>query len=214
MLDRPGLRGGPADDVHRRLRDRRRRPGARPPVRGDVLLPGGRGRGRAGRRATHDPGRATSCSPASAASTGSTTPAPSASAGSRRRRPSRRPATPTAGSPTLEAVRGGAAMRMSTVRVVVVGGTRAIGLEIVKHYAAAGPGGRPHRPDAGERRGRGRRVRSAGTSGASTFDLAEPARRSPPPWPTSGRSSGSPSSPSTATRTRSPTTTSTGRSGW
>ena len=35
--------------------------------------------------------------------------------------------------------------------VVVVGGTRAIGLEIVKHYAAAGRRGRPHRADARER---------------------------------------------------------------
>ena len=62
---RPRVRRRPADDVHGRLRARRRRPGARPSVRGDVLLPVGRDRGRARRPAVHDPGRATSCSPAS-----------------------------------------------------------------------------------------------------------------------------------------------------
>ena len=50
---RPGLRRGSRDDVHRRLRARRRRPAARPPVRGGVLLPRGRDRGRARRPALH-----------------------------------------------------------------------------------------------------------------------------------------------------------------
>ena len=39
--------------------------------------------------------------------------------------------------------------------VVVVGGTRAIGLELVRHYASDGPRGRPDRAVAGERGRRG-----------------------------------------------------------
>ena len=50
---RPRFRRRPRDDVHRRLRARRRRPGARPPVRGGVRLPRRRGRMRARRRALH-----------------------------------------------------------------------------------------------------------------------------------------------------------------
>ena len=42
--------------------------------------------------------------------------------------------------------------------VVVVGGTRAIGLELVRHYAEHGTPGRPHRPVS---RARGRRRRRA-----------------------------------------------------
>ena len=60
---RPPVRRGPRDDVHGRLRARRRRPGPRPPVRGGVRLPRRRGRGRVRRPALHLQGRATSRSP-------------------------------------------------------------------------------------------------------------------------------------------------------
>ena len=97
LVDR-GLGRGPAHDVHRRLRGRRRRAGARPPVRGDVLLPR-RARSRRSSTGRHTcSARATSCSRASARSTGSGTRAPAACAGSRRRRHNHRPATPIAGS--------------------------------------------------------------------------------------------------------------------
>ena len=54
LVDRD-VRRRPRDDVHRRLRARRRRPGARPPVRGGVRLPRRRGRVRDGRPALHVP---------------------------------------------------------------------------------------------------------------------------------------------------------------
>ena len=73
-------------------------PGARPPVRGDVLLPGRRGRGRARRDRRTRSSRETSCSPASRACTASGMRAPNGSAGSRPRRPNRRHAAPIAGS--------------------------------------------------------------------------------------------------------------------
>ena len=95
---RSHLRRGPHDDVHGRLRGRRLGPAARPPVRGGVRLPGGRGRGRAGRAGLHVPTRATGRSPRRARSMASTTTARNASAGSRRRHHSRPLATPIAGS--------------------------------------------------------------------------------------------------------------------
>ena len=134
---RPDLRRRPRDDVHGRLRARRRRPGARPPVRGGVRLPRRRGRGRDRRPALHvQPG--TSRSPASARSTASTTRAPNASAGSRRRRPNRRPGTPIGGSTN------GAGSRRADMSddgcVVVVGGTRG-------HRQGAGAVLRRHGPE-------------------------------------------------------------------
>ena len=105
MLVDHAVRRRPRDDVHGRLRARRRRPGARPPVRGGVRLPRRRGRGRVRRRSTTPSRPVTSPSPASARSTASTTPAPSGSAGSRPRPRSRRHATPIAGSATGSATR-------------------------------------------------------------------------------------------------------------
>ena len=73
--------------------------------------------------------------------------------------------------------------------VVVVGGTRAIGLELVKHMrrmardvVLTGSNASTWPPPS--RRPNGS---APGASAASTFDLAEPARRSAPAWPTSGR---------------------------
>ena len=70
---RPGLRRRAPDDVHRRLRAGRIGAGPRPPVRGDVLLPRRRDRGRPGRQSRARSARATSSSPASARPTGSST---------------------------------------------------------------------------------------------------------------------------------------------
>ena len=102
---RPRLRRGPRDDVHGRLRGGRRRPGARPPVRGGVRLPRGRDRGRARRRAPHAPRGRRRVRAGRARSTASTTRARAASAGSRPRHRNRRPGTPTAGGPPGSATR-------------------------------------------------------------------------------------------------------------
>ena len=54
---RQAVRRRPHDDVHGRLRGRRRGAGARPPVRGGLRVPRGRGPGRARRRGVHVPAR-------------------------------------------------------------------------------------------------------------------------------------------------------------
>ena len=133
---RPGVRRRPADDVHRRLRDRRLGAAARPPVRGDLRVPRGRGRGRARRHDLHAAARRRRVRRASAACTASTTPGPSGFAGSRPRRRNPRSATRIAGR------RRGRSSRRTTMSddgaVVVVGGTRAIGRELVRHYVEQG----------------------------------------------------------------------------
>ena len=200
---RPDVRRRPRDDVHRRLRARRRRPGARPPVRGGVLLPRRRDRGRARRRALHAARRATSCSPASARCTASTTPAPNGSAGSRPRRRSRRPGTRIAGAPSWERLRagdtrtdGGSGMS-DDGSVVVVGGTRAIGREIARHYATRGAsvvltGRDPGHVDAAV-------AELGGATSGRRRSTCPSRRRSRRPWPTSVRSTTSSWPPSTAT---------------
>ena len=85
-------------DVHGAVRAARARRAPRPPVRGDVPDPRGRGRRGVRRRAVPPRARATSRGPASAASTRSRTPGPGSCAGSRPRRRNRPIATPT-GSP-------------------------------------------------------------------------------------------------------------------
>ena len=122
----------------------------------------GRDRGRARRRHPHDPGRRRRLLGG-------------------RRRPrllqqrdragplDRDAGAAAAGAPRLPlARRPGRSSRRTTMSsegaVVVVGGTRAIGLEIVKHYASAGPRGRPPRPIGHGRTTRS--PRSAATSAA------------------------------------------------
>src|SRR5688572_1320268 len=134
-----------------------------------------------------------SCSPAWGRSTASTTRARSGCAGSRPRRRSRRPVTPTDGSRRGSSSRPGAVssrvtddhpplphpvprqedQHMTTEgAVVVVGGTRAIGLEIARHYAEAGSRvvitGRSRESVDG-----GLAELPAGVEGV-VFDLAEP----------------------------------------
>ena len=100
--------------------------------------------------------------------------------------------------------------------VVVIGGTRAIGLELAKHYAAAGrevvlTGKEPGNVESGVAAARA----AAGPGGpftAGRSTLQSPTRL-PRRWPTSGRWIGSHWSPSTGTPIRSATTTSTWRSG-
>ena len=88
----------PADDVHGRLRARRRGTGARPPVRGDVRLPRGRGRGASWTASTYTL-RAGDVVFAGVGSVhGFCNAGRSGCAGSRPRRRSRRPVTPTDGS--------------------------------------------------------------------------------------------------------------------
>ena len=94
--------------------------------------------------------------------------------------------------------------------VVVVGGTRAIGQEIARHYAATGVTvvltGQDPANVAAAVAGVG-----GGTTGSPSTWRNRP--RSPPPSPASDRSGASSSPRSTATRTPSPTTTSPAPSG-
>ena len=96
--------------------------------------------------------------------------------------------------------------------VVVVGGTRAIGLEIARHYRGPRRPRRPHRSsedavDGGRGRDRGRTRRADLRPVRARDDRRRPGRRR-------ARCAGSSWPRSTATRTRSPSTTSGGRSGW
>ena len=135
----------------------------------------GRGRGRARRHALHAPRRATWCSRRRQRPRVLQRRAPSACAGSRRRRRSHRPATRTAGC------RPGSGSRRSkdgTGRpgtVVVVGGTRAIGLELARHYAGQGDEVVITGQDAGNVEAAVEGLRAAaGTVRGLTFDLADP----------------------------------------
>ena len=186
----------PADDVHRRLRAERRRPGPRPPVRGGVLLPRRRDRGRPRRRAATRSARAMSRSPASARPTASSTPAAAACAGSRPRRRSRRRGTPIAGSMPGSGSRS--TEMTSDGCILVVGGTAGIGKELARHYAGTGREtiltgrDRARRPKPSPPRSAARRAGSASTSpdpktirdalasvgpGALPRDRRHPARR-------------------------------------
>ena len=171
----------------------------------------GRGRGRARRRASTRSGRATSCSPGVGSVHGFYNTG-------HRAGPLDRDAGPAAAGPPRLSLgrRRGRSSRRTTMSddgaVVVVGGTRAIGLELVRHYADAGrevvlTG------QIAENVARRRRPRPAATSAGVTFDLAEPALdRGGARRRRAGRPPG-------ARRDRprpehaSPTTTSTGRSG-
>ena len=168
---RPDVRRRPADDVHRRLRAERRRPGPRPPVRGGVLLPRWRDRGRARRRAATRSARAMSRSPASARPTASSTPAAAGCAGSRPRRRSHRPPCVSLDR-CLEAVRGDTDDDEPTDASSWSAARRGIGKELARHYA--GTGRETVITGRVASQGRSRRRRIGGTARGIGFDLAEP----------------------------------------
>ena len=206
---RPVVRRRPADDVHGRLRARRRGPGPRPPVRGGLLLPRRRDRGRARRRAATRSARATSCSPASARPMASSTPAAAGSAGSRPRHRSHPRATRIAGSTP------GSGSRSTDMTAATAASSSSAGRRAsARRSPATTPGtgretvitGR----DAAQAASRRRRDRRHGAR-ASASTSPSP-RRSATPSPRSARCATSRSWRSSATTTRSATSTSTGRS--
>ena len=162
--------------------------------------------------AVHAPGRATSCSPASAASTASTT----TGTGRVRWIETQAPQPPARHAyrwlADLEAVRA----RDETMidgdgrsrRRRRDAGDRPRDRQALRRGRARG---RPHRPDPRTRRRRGRRRGRRQTSAGVDVRPRRAALHRRRPSPTSGRCGTWRSSPSTATRTRSPTTTSTRR---